>query len=386
MTATTEQSSKRRRLRALLGLLISQFLGAFNDNVYKIVLALLAANQALATGEGSSTIALIGAIFILPFVLFSGYAGYVADVFSKRNVLISTKCFEIISMGLGLFAFLAGQLHLMLGVLFLMALQSTFFSPAKYGILPELLPDRDLSRANGLMEMGTFLAIIFGTSLGSFLFATWHAQLDRIGFVLLGLAIVGSLASLTIPDVPASGSQKSFPLNPWAEIAHGLKRLTHERALWLAALGTAYFWFLGALLQMDLILLGKEVMHLNDAQVGLLATFLAIGIGTGSLAAGRLSGDKVELGLVPLASIGMGYFLLAVVWLCLLLCSDGGHADGPRLLRRALHCPFTGILTAEEWYPGKGAGACHNKFSHHSRYSSRFWGAVAAERFSGHPS
>ena len=294
----------------LRGLLSSQFLGAFNDNVYKIVLSLLTANQALATGEGSSAIALIGAIFILPFMLFSGYAGYVADVFSKRTVLITAKCLEIVSMGLGIFAFLAGQLPLMLGVLFLMALQSTFFSPAKYGILPELLPDRDLSRANGLMEMGTFLAIILGTSIGSFLFTTWNDQLERVGLVLLGLALVGSLASLTIPPVPASGSHKSFPLNPWAEIALGLKRLTHEKVLWLAALGTAYFWFLGALLQMDLILLGKEVMQLNDTQVGLLATFLAIGIGTGSLAAGRLSGDTVELGLVPLGSIGMGIFSL----------------------------------------------------------------------------
>ena len=310
MTDSTEKSSKRRGHHALLGLLSSQFLGAFNDNVYKIVLSLLTANQALATGEGSSAIALIGAIFILPFLLFSGYAGYVADVFSKRTVLITTKCLEIVSMGLGIFAFLAGQLPLMLGVLFLMALQSTFFSPAKYGILPELLPDRDLSRANGLMEMGTFLAIILGTSIGSFLFATWNDQLERVGLVLLGLALVGSLASLTIPPVPASGSHKSFPLNPWAEIALGLKRLTHEKVLWLAALGTAYFWFLGALLQMDLILLGKEVMQLNDTQVGLLATFLAIGIGTGSLAAGRLSGDTVELGLVPLGSIGMGIFSL----------------------------------------------------------------------------
>ena len=310
MTDSTEKSSKRRGYHALLGLLSSQFLGAFNDNVYKIVLSLLTANQALATGEGSSAIALIGAIFILPFLLFSGYAGYVADVFSKRTVLITAKCLEIVSMGLGIFAFLAGQLPLMLGVLFLMALQSTFFSPAKYGILPELLPDRDLSRANGLMEMGTFLAIILGTSIGSFLFATWNDQLERVGLVLLGLALVGSLASLTIPPVPASGSHKSFPLNPWAEIALGLKRLTHEKVLWLAALGTAYFWFLGALLQMDLILLGKEVMQLNDTQVGLLATFLAIGIGTGSLAAGRLSGDTVELGLVPLGSIGMGIFSL----------------------------------------------------------------------------
>ena len=123
----------------ILGLLAAQCLGAFNDNVYKMVVSLLAVNAAVSAGGGSGALSLISVIFILPFFLFSGYAGHAADACSKRTVLVVTKAFEIGAMGLGFFAFLSGRIELMLGVLFLMALQATFFSPAKYGILPEAL-------------------------------------------------------------------------------------------------------------------------------------------------------------------------------------------------------------------------------------------------------
>jgi len=304
-------SGKYKDLLTALGFqafLWTQFLGAFNDNIYKIVVALLAVHVATSSGGGSGHLSLVGAVFILPFFLFSGYAGHIADVSSKRTVLIVTKALEIVAMALGFVAFLSGRIDLMLGVLFLMALQSTFFSPAKYGILPEMFPDRDLSRANGLLEMTTFLAIILGTSIGSLVFAMWKDRLAWIALTLIGIAIAGTITSLAISRVPPSGSQKPFRLNPWAEIGEGLTRLYQERTLWLTVVGIAYFWFLGALLQMDIILLGKEVMELEDFWIGILGAFLAIGIGIGSVAAGRLSGDKVELGLVPLGSIGIGGF------------------------------------------------------------------------------
>jgi acyl-[acyl-carrier-protein]-phospholipid O-acyltransferase/long-chain-fatty-acid--[acyl-carrier-protein] ligase len=285
----------------------TQFLGAFNDNVYKIVVSMLAVDVATSS-DGSGYLSLVGAVFILPFFLFSGYAGYLADVFNKRTVLIVTKAFEIVAMGLGFFAFFSGRIEWMLCILFLMALQATFFSPAKYGILPEMLPDKDLSRANGLLEMSTFMAIILGTSIGSVMFAAWKDRLGLISLILIVVAITGTLFSLGISRVPLSGAQKPFQANPWAEIFIGVKRLYREKTLWLTVIGISYFWFLGALLQMDIILFGKEVMALSDLWIGILGTFLAIGIGLGSLAAGRLSGDKVELGLVPLGSIGMGLF------------------------------------------------------------------------------
>ncbi|MCZ6625175.1 MAG: acyl-[ACP]--phospholipid O-acyltransferase, partial [Deltaproteobacteria bacterium] len=210
--------------------------------------------------------------------------------------------------------FFSERIELMLGVVFLMALQSTFFSPAKYGILPEMVPDRDLSRANGLLEMSTFLAIILGTWLGGEMLAAWKDRLGLLGLVLVGIAIVGTITSLGILRVPPSGAQKSFQINPWAQIGSGIKRLYAEKTLWFTVLGISYFWFLGALIQLAIILLGKEVMGLDSRWVARLGAFLAIGIGIGSLAAGRLSGDKVELGLVPLGSIGMGVFSLLLWW------------------------------------------------------------------------
>jgi acyl-[acyl-carrier-protein]-phospholipid O-acyltransferase/long-chain-fatty-acid--[acyl-carrier-protein] ligase len=216
-------------------------------------------------------------------------------------------------MGLAVVTFLIGRLELMCVVLFLLALQSTFFSPAKYGILPEMLPDKDLSRANGLVEMTTFLAIILGTTVGSAMFAAWHERLPVIGLYLVGIAVVGTVASLGIPYVPAAAPRKPWHPNPWAEISSGLQRLYSDRPLWLTTIGIAYFWFLGALLQMALILLGKEVLGVDDVRVGLLQTCMAVGIGVGSLAAGRLSGEKVELGLVPLGALGIGLSALLLV-------------------------------------------------------------------------
>lgn len=300
------------RQRGFHSFLWTQFLGAFNDNVCKIVVSMLAVNAAAATGGGSGYLSLVGAVFILPFFLFSGYAGHLADRFNKRSVLVWTKAFEIIAMLLAFFAFLSGQLGSMLAVLFLMALQSTFFSPAKYGILPEMLPDRELSRANGLLEMSTFLAIILGTSVGGFLFSVWKDRLGLIGLVLLAVAVAGTVTSLGIAKVPASGRGDRFGVNPWGEIGHGIRRLYGDKTLWLTVIGIVYFWFLGTLLQMDLLLFGKEVMRLDEFSISLLGTALAVGIGLGSLLAGRLSGDKVELGLVPIGSIGMGIFSLVL--------------------------------------------------------------------------
>src|SRR5947207_833484 len=295
----------------------TQFLGAFNDNLFKIVVSLLAVHLA-TRGGGERELSIISAIFILPFLLFSGYAGQVADVYSKRTVLIITKSLEIVAASLGLVAFVAGRLEITYAVLFLIALQATFFSPAKYGILPEVLPDRDLSRANGVLEMSTFVAIVVGVACGSFMFDAWKDRLWLIGVIVVGVALAGTALSFRIPRVPASAPSGKVDLNPWREIVLGVGRLRRDRVLWLTVLGISYFWFLGSLLQTVMILFGTQVMSLSDRWVGILTTFAAIGIGVGSIAAGRLSGDKVELGLAPIGSIGMGLFAI--------LLSRSGHS------------------------------------------------------------
>jgi acyl-[acyl-carrier-protein]-phospholipid O-acyltransferase / long-chain-fatty-acid--[acyl-carrier-protein] ligase len=290
----------------LRALLIAQFLGAFNDNVYKMVVALLAVQVTLKAGAGSAALALVSAVFIIPFLLFSGYAGHAADVLSKRTVLVVTKAFEVLVMGLACGALLSGRLEYMLSVLFLLATQATFFGPAKYGLLPEILPARDLARANGLLEMSTFVAIILGTGLGTAMFVVWYKHLEIIGLCLIVVAVAGTVASLRVPSVPPSGARQAFRLNPWGEICRGLRRLAHESKLGLTVLGISFFWLLAALMQMAVLLFGKEIMGLDDLRVGLLGTFLALGIGAGSLTVGRLSSQKVELGLVPLGALGMG--------------------------------------------------------------------------------
>src|SRR5882724_2100906 len=285
----------------------TQFLGAFNDNFLKIVVSFIALD--LATNGANNYVELIAFLFILPSALFSGYAGHLADVYSKRTILVAVKVCEIIIMVLAVAAFFTGHIQSMLAVVFLMGLHATFFSPAKYGILPEMLPEKELSRGNGLLEMSTFMAIILGTSVGGAIFAMWKHNLPLIGIMMIAIAVLGSLTSLRITRVPASGAAKLMRLNPFGEVVDGLRRLRAERPLWLTVIGISFFWFLGALVQINLLFFGKELLQLDEFHIGLLGTFLAVGIGAGSLAAGRLSGDHIELGLVPLGSIAMGVCL-----------------------------------------------------------------------------
>jgi len=291
----------------------TQFLGAFNDNLFKIVVSLLAVQTATGADAGRN-LSLAGAVFILPFLLFSGYAGQLADVCSKRTVLIATKSLEIVTAILGLIALADGSLTLTLGVLFLFAVQATFFSPAKYGILPEMLPDRDLSRANGLLEMSTFVAIVAGTAIGSYLLDVLAGRTWIVGAMVLAIAAIGTAISVAIPRVVAAAPQAPFRWNPWGEIADGWRRIAANRVLLLTVIGISYFWFLGSLLQLVTVLFGREVLQIDGRWLGVLTAFAAVGIGAGSLAAGRLSGDKVELGLAPIGAIGMGVFAILLSW------------------------------------------------------------------------
>lgn len=286
----------------------TQFLGAFNDNIFKMVVSFLAMG-AMGEVEGVS---LVGAVFILPFLLFSGYAGHLADTVGKRSVLVWMKWLEVAAMVLAVPALLTGHIGLLLVVLFLMATQSTFFSPAKYGILPELLPEHELSRANGLLEMSTFVAIVVGTSVGGLVYTAWQDTPEAIGLVLVAIAVIGTWASHRIPAVVAAAPHQVLQLAPWGEIATGLRRLLSDRTLWMTAVGASFFWFLGALLQLALLPYATTTLGVNEAAATQLYTALAVGIGLGSLVAGRLSGSHIELGLVPLGSLGMGVFALAL--------------------------------------------------------------------------
>ena len=301
----------------------TQFLGAFNDNVCKIVVTFLTiAHFAATAGPGSTTTsaaatggALVGAIFILPFLLFSGYAGHFADVMSKRRVLIAMKWLEVVAMALMIPALMAasrGVVWPMLAVLFLMAVQATLFSPAKYGLVPEALPAEDLSRANGLLEMSTFVAIVLGTVLGGELFELWRGAPWKTGGLLVAIAVAGTITSYGIAHTPAAKPGARFSLNPVREVWLGTRRLVQDRNLFMTVVGISFFWFVGALIQIAALPFGLEELHVGEAASTRLFTALAIGIGAGSLVAGRLSGDKIELGLVPIGAFLMGVCSLAI--------------------------------------------------------------------------
>ncbi len=292
-------------------LVLSQFLGAFNDNLYKMIVSLLAVGAAINDGGAGAYLSAVGIVFILPYLLFSGYAGFVADAFDKRTVLVVTKVIEIGVMALALAALVVGRIEPLFAILFLMAVQSTFFSPAKYGILPEILPAALLPRANGMLEMSRYVAVILGTVAGGALLAHFSNRPVYMGAVLIAVACVGAIASLRIDPVPRSGSRKRFRVNPWSEIVAGVRRLTKDSRLGLAVAGITYFEFLGSFVLLDVLLIGKELMALDDVRTSLLGASAGIGIGIGAFAAGRLSRNKIELGLVPIGAVGVSVVLIA---------------------------------------------------------------------------
>jgi acyl-[acyl-carrier-protein]-phospholipid O-acyltransferase/long-chain-fatty-acid--[acyl-carrier-protein] ligase len=298
------------RTPGLLPFLVTQFLGAFNDNVSKIIVTFVAM-AAYGPVQGA---AIVAAVFIVPFLIFSGYAGHLADRLSKRRVLVAVKIFEIGVMAVAIPGLLTGHAGLLLIVMFLMGVHSTFFSPSKYGVVPELVPAEQMSAANGLLEMSTFAAIVLGTAFGGALFERWHHRPLVLAGALMTIAAVGLLTSLGIPRVPAANPQARFSLNPWSEVWRGTKRLWPDVTLWGTVLGIAYFWFLGALLQTALLPFGQDVLAVSPEAATRLYTPLAVGIAIGSLVAGRLSGDKIELGLVPVGSFGLAIFALIFAW------------------------------------------------------------------------
>jgi Arabinose efflux permease len=326
----------------------TQFLGAFNDNLYKIIVAMRAVHVTATTGTGGEYVPLSLAVFVVPFLLFSGYSGHLADTISKRTILISIKVFEVFVMVLAVAVFFSTRMELMLLVLFLLALHSTIFSPAKYGIVPEMLPDKDLSRANALLEMTTFVAIVLGTSIGSLLFTAWRDEAWKMGLVMLAVAVAGLLTSFKITRVAPAGAAAPFRLNPFSEVVTGTKHFMTVRPLWLTVLGISYFWFLGALFQMDLLRFGSDVLHVDELRVGLMLTALAVGIGAGSMLAGRLSGDKVELGLVPVGSILMGWCCVGLLRREVVLRLVGDRSGPARIIQRIIHRPSERLPAAAE--------------------------------------
>jgi acyl-[acyl-carrier-protein]-phospholipid O-acyltransferase / long-chain-fatty-acid--[acyl-carrier-protein] ligase len=293
-------------------LIATQFQGAFNENALKFLVIYLILAVEKDKAQRDQLELLVGVLFAAPFILFSLTGGYLADRFSKRAVTIWTKVFEVGVMLFATAALVGPNLKLALAAIFLVCTQGALFGPSKYGLLPELLPPERLSWGNGVLELGTFLAIIVGSVSGSFLAEAFDGREVYSGALLLGFTIAGLAWSFGISRVPTADPAKRFHLTSLVDVWSPMKVIRSDRVLWLAVLGNTYFFFVGALLQFNIFIYGQDMLHIRSTQGGFLQAAVAIGIGLGSFAAGYLSGGKIEYGLIPLGSLGMTFLGLCL--------------------------------------------------------------------------
>ncbi len=286
-------------------LIATQFQGAFNENALKFLVIYLILAIEKDRAHRDQLELLVGVLFAAPFILFSLVGGFLADRFSKRSVTIWTKVFELGVMLFAAASLVGPNLRFALAAIFLVCTQGAFFGPSKYGLLPELLPPEKLSWGNGVLELGTFLAIIVGSMSGSFLAEAFNGREVYSGALLLGFTVVGLVWSFGISRVPAAAPSKKFHLTSLIDVWSPVKLIGGDRVLWLAVLGNTYFFFVAGLLQFNIFIYGQDVLHIRATQGGFLQAAVAIGIGVGSFAAGYLSAGKIEYGLIPLGSVGM---------------------------------------------------------------------------------
>src|SRR6202453_3305991 len=286
-------------------LIATQFQGALSDNILRNLLLSMIVGMNMAGSERETFVSVITFLFSVPFLLFSMPGGWLADRFSKRQITIWTKAMEIASMAVATVGLATHTLALSLVALTLVATQAALFGPSKYGLLPELLPVKRLSWGNGVIELGTFLAIIVGTVTGATMAEKFQGHEVCAGYSLLALSLIGLLTSFGIDQVPAAAPEKKFSANILKDLWSQIERMRRDRVLFLAVAGNAYFWFLGSLLFSTIVVYGPDVLHVGQTKTGYLNAMLAVGIGIGSMAAGWISENKIEYGLIPLGSIGM---------------------------------------------------------------------------------
>ncbi len=293
----------------------TQFLGAGNDNIFKFAFTVLATYQAAAWGGLNSEVAgaVIGGIFILPFVLFSATAGQLADKYDRALIARIVKDLEIVFM-LVIGAGFAWQIPacLFIGV-FLMGCHSTLFGPAKFAYLPQHLSSAELTGGNGLVEMGTFVAILLGTMLGGSLVALANGPV-YVAFTSLALAVLGRIAAGFIPASPAPAPELKVNWNPISETWANLQIAKQNRTVFLSMIGISWLWFFGSIFLTSFTGFAKDVLSGNEQVVTLLLATFSVGIGIGSVLCEKMSGHKIEIGLVPFGSIGMTLFAIDLYW------------------------------------------------------------------------
>ena len=314
-TTATALSSSPSRLGGFWALIVVQFQNAFSDNTLKWLVSFLVLESAPTRQERDLWFVLVvPLLFAVPFLLFSIPGGYFADKYSKRTVTLGTKILEICVMSLVTFAFARNDLDLACVALFLASAQGAIFGPTKYGLLPELLPESKLSWGNGIIELTTLLSAIFAALAGGFLATQFRGHQVWSGIVFLFLAILGLLTSLAIPRVPAGDPLRRFDWNLPREFFLEFRRMRRDNILRVAVLANTFFWFLGSLLLLNIVLYATDVLRVDEAHSSYLLAALSLGIGVGSFIAGYASGHKIEHGMVLPGMAGIVVMAAVLSW------------------------------------------------------------------------
>ncbi len=313
-----------------LPLFCTQFLGALNDNVFKnAIVILIAFTLADQIGANASILVITAAgIFILPFFLFSATAGQLADKYEKSMLIRRTKIAEIIIMITGSVGFYFMSVPILLTLLFFMGTQSTLFGPLKYSILPQHLSEDELLGGNGMIQMGTYLAILLGTIIGGVLIAINPNGALYVSIVIVFLATVGWLASRSIPEAAAPEPSLRINWNIISEICRIIKFSREDKTVFWAIIGISWFWFYGATFLSLVPTYTRDVLFADERIATLMLTAFSIGIGTGSLMCEKLSHKHINLGLVPIGAIGLTCFATD---LCFISLPDMKLSEGELL-------------------------------------------------------
>lgn len=294
--------------RRFLPYFITQALGAFNDNLYKNALLLLIAFSGIIAEDDSALYTNLAAgLFILPFFLFSPIAGQIADKMEKSRLIRRVKLLEVAIMLIAAIGVITNNMLLMMTLLFLMGLQSALFGPVKFALLPQQLHKDELVGGNALVEMGTFLAILGGTITAGLLFDLSAARYWIAAGVIF-FALAGYISSRFIPETTAGDPQLVINWNPFTELVNTLRNARQQRAVYLSIMAISWFWFLGASYLTQFPNLARDHLGGNPQIVTLLLTLFSVGVAAGSLLCEKLSGHKIELGIVPIGSLGMSIF------------------------------------------------------------------------------
>lgn len=295
--------------RRFLPLFITQFFTAFNDNVFKQAILLLLTLQAIDVSESALYANMAAGLFILPFFAFSGMAGQLAESREKSALIRVIKLSEIVIMAVGSMAIISGQLYLMLGTIFLMGLQSTFFGPLKYSILPQHIEEKNLTKANGLIESATFIAILLGTVLGTY-FIDQPSGKIIVGSTVIIVAIVGYASSFKIPSAPANNPHQRVSTNPLISTVDVFRALKSQKeSVGKSVLGISWFWFIGAIILTALPTYITKELGGSTEDVTIALVVFSLSIAVGSLLCEKLSRSRIELGLVPFGAFLITLFL-----------------------------------------------------------------------------